>query len=66
LEDIAVHAGHEVLMEVDGNITMTVGNPQGILDEQLRPQPIHLLKYQYFYIYLIAFKTEDLTTVNKQ
>jgi hypothetical protein len=43
LEGIAVHAGHEVLVEVDDNISMTVGNPQGILDEQFRPQPINSL-----------------------
>jgi hypothetical protein len=29
-----------VLMEVDDNI---VADPQGILDQQLRPHPIHLL-----------------------
>jgi hypothetical protein len=30
-------------MEVDGNILLVVGDPQGILDHQLRPHPIHLL-----------------------
>jgi hypothetical protein len=30
LEDIAMPAGHEVLMGVDDNILLTVGNPQGI------------------------------------
>jgi hypothetical protein len=39
LEEAAVHAGHEVLMEVDDNILLIAVNPQGILDEQLRPRP---------------------------
>ncbi len=36
--------GNEVLMEVDDNISLiTVGDPHGILDLQLRPRPIQLL-----------------------
>jgi hypothetical protein len=31
LEKVAVHAGHEVLMKVDYNIVLIVGDPQGIL-----------------------------------
>jgi len=31
MEDVAVYAGHNVLMEVDNNIMMIFGNPQGIL-----------------------------------
>jgi len=31
LEEIAVHAGHEVLIKVDYNISLIVGNLQGIL-----------------------------------
>jgi hypothetical protein len=42
LEEAAVHSGHEVLVEVDVNILLIVGNPKGILDQQLRPLPIHL------------------------
>jgi hypothetical protein len=38
-----VNAGHEVLMEVDDNIWLIVGDQQGILYEQLTPRPIHLL-----------------------
>ncbi len=38
-----MHAGHEVLMEVDDNIVLIVGDQQGILDQQLRPHIIHLL-----------------------
>jgi hypothetical protein len=44
MKEIAVHAGYEVLMEVDENILLIVGDPQGISDRQLRPYPIQLLK----------------------
>jgi hypothetical protein len=43
LEEVAVHAGHEVLMEVDDNILRIVSNPQRILVQQLRPHAINLL-----------------------
>jgi len=43
LEEVAVCAGHEVLIEVDDNILLIVGNLQGILDKQQRPHPINLL-----------------------
>jgi hypothetical protein len=33
---------HKVLMEVVNNILLSVGNPQEILDEQLRPHPVLL------------------------
>jgi hypothetical protein len=36
-------AGHEVLMEVDDNILLIVGNPCTILDHQLIPRPNQLL-----------------------
>jgi hypothetical protein len=39
LEEVTVRAGHKVLMEVDDNISLIVGNPQGISDQQLRPRP---------------------------
>jgi hypothetical protein len=42
LEEAAVRAGHEVLMEVDDNISLIVGDPHGILEEQHRPHPINL------------------------
>ncbi len=38
-----MHAGREVLMEVDDNILLTVDGLQGILDQQFRPRSIHLL-----------------------
>ncbi len=40
LEEVDVHAGHRVLMEVDESILLIVGNPQGILDQHQRPNPI--------------------------
>jgi hypothetical protein len=42
MEEIMVHAGHKIQMEVDENSVLIVGNPQGILGEQLRPCSIHL------------------------
>jgi hypothetical protein len=38
-----MRADHETLMEVDDNILLIVVDPQGILDEQLRTHPIHVL-----------------------
>jgi hypothetical protein len=43
LEEVAVHAGQDVLMEVEYNILLIIGNPHGILDQHLRPQHIDLL-----------------------
>ncbi len=43
LEEVTVHAGHKVLMEVDDNTLLIIGNPRGILDQQLRPHGINLL-----------------------
>ena len=42
MKETAKHAGHQVLIEVDYNILLIFGNPQGILGMQLRPHPIHL------------------------
>ncbi len=33
LEEVAVCAVHKVLLKVDDNILLIVGDPQGILDE---------------------------------
>jgi hypothetical protein len=43
LEEVTVHAGHKVLMEATNNISLVVGDPQGILDLQLKPYPMYLL-----------------------
>ncbi len=43
LEQIPVHIGNKVLLKVDDNIPLMVGNPPGILDQQFRPHPINWL-----------------------
>ncbi len=46
-DEVAMRISHKILMEVVNN----VGNPQGILDEQLRPHPINpLIKYYSGYL----------------
>ncbi len=50
LEEVAVHAGNEVLAGVDDNGALIVGNLQGILGQQLRFHPIHLLNVIYIII----------------
>ncbi len=47
LEDVTVRAGRKVLMEVDDKSALIVGNLQGILGQQLRPHPVHLLNIIY-------------------
>jgi hypothetical protein len=37
LEEVAVRAGHKVLMEVDISISTIIDNAQVILDQRLRP-----------------------------
>ncbi len=41
LEDVAASVGHKVLMEVDNNILLIVGDARGILDKQLSPHPFY-------------------------
>ncbi len=43
LEKVALCAANEVLVEVDDNILLIVGNSWRILDQQLRPKPIYVL-----------------------
>jgi hypothetical protein len=43
LEEAAVRTGHKVTVEVDHNIWTIVGDPQGILDGQLKPRLLHFL-----------------------
>jgi hypothetical protein len=38
-----VHDDDDVLVKIDDNVLLTAGDPQEILDQQLRPLPIHLL-----------------------
>ncbi len=44
-----MRAGREVLMKVDDNILLTVGNLQRILDQQLKPHQFHIV---YFFCIL--------------
>jgi hypothetical protein len=43
LEEVAELVSHKVLVEVDDNSALIVGNPQGILIQQHGPYPINLL-----------------------
>jgi hypothetical protein len=40
-EEVAVHAGREVLMEVDDNSAQIVDDPKGIVDQEIRPHTIY-------------------------
>jgi hypothetical protein len=51
LEEVAVHDGCEVLMEVDNDIALILGDPQEILDQQLRPYRIHLFNILSILLY---------------
>jgi hypothetical protein len=41
MEEVIMEAGYKVLIVVDVNILLIVGDPQGILYQQLKPQSIH-------------------------
>ncbi len=43
VEDVIVCADHEVLVEVDDYSSLIVSDPQGIIGQQLRSWPMHLL-----------------------
>jgi hypothetical protein len=53
LEEVAVCAGHELLVKVGDHISLIVGNRQGILDQQLRPRPIQLLNTIIILLHLV-------------
>ncbi len=55
LEEVAVCAGHKVLAEDDDNIVPIVGDPQGILDQQLKPHTINLLNNIINLIFLLNY-----------
>jgi hypothetical protein len=59
LKEVAVQAGLELLMVVDDKIAPIVSASQGILDQQLRPRPIHLLNiiFNLKYLYNIDFRS---------
>jgi hypothetical protein len=59
VEEGAVRVGHEVLMELDANIWVIVGEILVIFDQQLRPHPIHLLNITIIIInYIMLFIIE--------
>ncbi len=41
MKEVAVRAGREVLMGLDNNSSLILGDLQGILRQELRPHPIH-------------------------
>ncbi len=43
LEEVTEHAGREVLGELDNTSALIVGNPCGILGQQLKTRAIYLL-----------------------
>ncbi len=51
-----MHPGHELLVEVHNNSLLTVGNPQGIFDQQLRPHTIQSLYITIILIRCIKLK----------
>jgi hypothetical protein len=63
-------AGHEILMDVVNNISLIVGNPQGILDQQPSLQPINTLniittvimgKIQYVVVPNVAMRPRNIS-----
>jgi hypothetical protein len=50
MEEVIVRTSHKVLMEVEDNCALIVSDPQGILDQQLRPHPIHVLNIIFILI----------------
>jgi hypothetical protein len=53
LGKVAVFAGLEVLVEVGDASVLIIGDQRGILGQQLRPRPIHLLNIILFIIILL-------------
>jgi hypothetical protein len=41
MEEVTMLAGHKVLMDVDDNSVLIVGDAQGTPGQQARPSPIH-------------------------
>jgi hypothetical protein len=60
LEEVAVRAGHEVSMEVHDKSSLIVGNSQGVLYQQFRLHPMHLLYVLlYFKYFILNYLTGD-------
>jgi hypothetical protein len=65
-EEVVVRVSHEVLMEVDDTVVLGVGDPQGILSEQVRPRLICLFDIIIIIIIKFYFSMTLLVTVNKK
>jgi hypothetical protein len=48
LQEVFVRADLKVLMEVDDNDSLIVGNPQVILKSTVQASPTPLIKYHYY------------------
>ncbi len=55
-----MRANRKVLVEADDNILLIVVYPRGILDQQLRPRPIHTLKITIILIEYIKLNSKWL------
>jgi hypothetical protein len=56
LEEVTVHADNKVLIEVDANSLQVVGDPHGTMVQQVRPNPIYLLKFMILLIKLLNWQ----------
>ncbi len=65
LEKVAVRAGHKVLMGVDDMISLTVGDPKGVLDEQLSPHSIYIVNIVIISINYIILNIINLLNLRK-
>jgi hypothetical protein len=64
LEEVTARVGPKVLTEVDGNISKIVGDPQWILDYQLRPRPTSLSNMFIVFINYIKLNNKKLMTTS--
>jgi hypothetical protein len=44
IEENAVHASNEVMVDIDGYSAPIIDNPRGIFGQKLRPHIIHFLR----------------------
>jgi len=66
LEEVAVPAGHEVLMEVEDDILLIVGDSQGIFYQQLCPRPNNYLNITIISINYILFKLKSIPSTTTE
>ncbi len=63
-EEVAVCAGRKVLMDVEDNTLLIVGDPQGILDQLLWSHPMRLLNIIIIIIVIHNFKLNIVELIN--